>query len=416
MPSWPGWRGPLATGVAPDADPPIEWSEEKNIRWKVAIPGAGHSTPIVWGDHVFLTAAIPYGEAVEPVPDDAPGAHDNALVTRRQNFAVIAIDRRTGKTLWLRSVRKGLPPMGAHKTATLASQSPVTDGERVFAFFGSNGLYCLDFDGKLLWQLDLGDMRPKHGHGEGSSPVLHAGVLVIPWDHEGDSFVVALDAKTGKQRWRMARDEPSSWSSPIVVEHAGKAQVILAGTKRVRAYDLRTGEVVWECGGMSHNIVASPVAGQGLVVLASSYEKRVMLAIRLAGAKGDITGSKNVVWTRKRGTPYVPSPLLYGRWLYFLGHYQGVLSRVDVETGKAPSGPFRLPLYDIYASPVGAGGRVYVTDRDGTTVVLSHVEGKDVELLAKNTLEDRFSASAAVVGKALFLRGEKFLYCVQRAK
>ena len=411
---WGQWRGPMATGVAPHADPPTEWSEEKNLRWKVEVPGLGHSSPVVWGDRVFVTTAIPYGEAVPQVPDDMPGAHDNAPLTRQQEFAVLALARSDGRILWKRTLLKELPHAGGHATGTFASASPTTDGEHLFAYFGSRGLFALDLDGRLLWEKDLGDMRAKHGHGEGSSPVLHGNTLVVNWDHEGQSFVVALDKSTGKELWRTGREEVTSWSSPIVVEHGGRDQVIVAGTGRVRGYDLATGEVIWECGGLSHNIVASPVARQGMVFLGSSYEKRAMLAIRLEGAEGDISGTDRVAWMRRRSTPYVPSPLLYGEWLYFLNHYQGFLVRVRAETGEEPLRPFRLSgLYDVYSSPVGAAGRVYITGREGATLVFDHTK-EPPEFLVLNRLEDRFSASAAVVDGEIYLRGEHYLYCIAR--
>lgn len=252
-------------------------------------------------------------------------------------------------------------------------------------------------------------MQTLHGHGEGSSPALHDGTLIVNWDHEGSSFVVALDARTGKERWKVARDEVSSWSTPLVVEHQGRTQVIISATRRIRGYDLATGDVVWECGGLSRNVIASPVAAAGMVFAGSSYEKRAMLAIRLDGARGDITGTDRVVWTRDRDTPYVPSPLLYEDKLCFLRHYQGILSCVNARTGDTLYGPVRLPgIYDVYASPVGAAGRVYITSRDGTTLVLRH--GSAPEVLALNRLDDSFSASAAVAGGELFLRGEEYLY------
>src|SRR5262249_41971335 len=260
--------------------------------------------------------------------------------------------------------------------------------------------------GRLLWKKDLGEMHSKHGHGEGSSPALHGDTLVINWDHEGQSFLVALDKRTGKQRWRVARAEDTSWATPIVVEHQGMAQVIVPGTNRLRGYDLASGALIWECGGLSSNIVASPVAANGVVYAGSSYDTRAMLAIRLDGSKGDITGTNQIVWTRSRGTPYVPSPLLYGDSLYNLQHYQGTIVRLDVKTGVDQGGPFRLrAIGDVSASPVGAAGRVYITSRDGVTQVMSHGEPTP-KMLALNRLDDSFSASAALVGRELFLRGE----------
>jgi len=303
---WPQWRGPLGTGVAPQAQPPVEWSETKNVRWKTALPGKGHSTPIVVGDRIFLTTAIPYGEPVKPRLPSRPGAHDNLAMTYHHEYVVLAVSRGTGKILWQQTVHKDLPHEAGHVTASLASASPVTDGERVFASFGSRGLYCLDTAGKLLWKKDLGEMHTKHGHGEGSSPVLHGDTLVITWDHEEQSFLVALDKRTGQQRWRVARAEDTSWATPIVVEATKGSgpfptQVIVPGTNRLRGYDLASGTLIWECAGLSSNIVASPVAANGFVYAGSSYETRNLLAIRLEGAKGDITGTKHVIWSRRRG-------------------------------------------------------------------------------------------------------------------
>jgi len=266
-------------------------------------------------------------------------------------------------------------------------------------------------DGEPQWEKDLGEMQTKHEHGEGSSPALYGVTLVVNWDPEGQSFVAAFDKRTGRQRWRAARDEVTSWATPIVIEHAGKQQVIISGTHRVRGYDLATGALIWECAGLSANIVASPVAADGMVYAGSSYDKRALLAIRLDGAKGDITETDRVLWRRTRGTPYVPSPLLYGNSLYFLRHYQGILSRVDTTTGEDQGGPFRLGgLRDIYASPVAAADRIYITDRNGTTLVISHDDNPSV--LAQNRLDDSFSASAALVGNEIILRGEKNLYCI----
>ena len=408
---WPQWRGPLATGEAPNANPPIHWSETKNVHWKVALPGKGHSTPIIWHDRIFITTAIPYGEKVEPKYSQRPGAHDNWPVTQRHDFTVLALDRGTGKVVWEKSVYKTLPHEGGHFTASLASNSPVADGEHVFAFFGSHGLYCLDWGGALVWKTDLGEMHSKHGHGEGSSPVLHGDTLVVNWDHEEQSFIVAFDKRTGKQRWKVVRDEVTSWATPIVVLHEGSPQLIVSGTGRVRSYDLDSGKVLWECGGLSANIVASPVAANGMVFAGSSYEKRALFAVHLDGAKDDITGSEQVAWVRTTGTPYVPSPLLVGNSLYFLRHYQGILSRVNVKTGEDDGGPFRLgALRDVYASPVAASDRLYITDRSGTTQVISHSAAPEV--LAVNQLNDSFSASAAIVASEMFLRGERYLYCL----
>lgn len=254
-------------------------------------------------------------------------------------------------------------------------------------------------------------MDTLHAHGEGSSPALEGELLVVNWDHERGSFVTALDKQTGQVRWRVERDEATSWSSPLVTEHAGKRQVIVSATKRVRSYDLESGALLWECAGLARNVVATPVAGDGMVYVGNSYDKQAMFAVRLEGAQGDITGTSQVAWTLNRLTPYVPSPLLFGDTLYFLRHNQGVLSCLTAKTGEPKGGPFRLAgITTVFASPVGAMDRVYITDRDGTTVVFRH--GASPGLLAVNRLKDGFSASAALVDGEIYLRGERFLYCI----
>jgi outer membrane protein assembly factor BamB len=414
--SWPSWRGPLANGVAPHADPPVTWSETKNVRWKVSIPGKAHSSPIVFGDRIYLMSAVPVGEATSPVFDHAPGTHDNVGVTHRHQFVVLAVDRKDGRIVWQKSLREEFPHEGGHETGSLASNSPTTDGERLYAFFGSRGLYCLDLGGEVKWQKDLGRMNTLHAHGEGSSPVVYGDFLIVCWDQEDDSFLYAFDKRTGEQRWKVSRDEKTSWSTPLVVEHQGRPQVIVSATKRVRGYDLVTGTQLWECAGLTDNVVSSPVSANGMVIAGNSYYRQSMLAIRLDGAKGDITDTDRVAWRWNRLTPYVPSPLLYGDTLYFIRHIQNILSRVDPATGKTRGEPLRLDgLKDfIFSSPVGAADRIYVTGRDGNTVVLRHDRANAP--LAVNHLDDAFSATAALVDRELYLRGEKFLYCLAEPK
>lgn len=410
---WPQWRGPSANGVAPSANPPTVWSETNNVRWKIPLPGQGHASPIVFGDAVYVLAAVATGEAQKPVHDSAPGVHDSVPVTHRHQFVCLAISRRDGKVIWKRVLREEWPHEGGHETGSLASNSPVTDGERLYAFFGSRGLYCLDLKGAVQWEKNLGRMQTLHSHGEGSSPVLHGDTLIVCWDHEGDSFLYAFDKRTGQQRWKVPRDEKTSWSTPLVVEHEGRTQVIVSATKRVRGYDLATGKQIWECAGLTDNVVSSPVHdGHGLVISGNSYSQQAMVAIRLAGAKGDITGTDNVAWKLNRLTPYVSSPLLYGDTLYFLRHNQNILSRLEPATGKPRGEPLRLEgIGDfIFASPVGAAGRIYVTGRDGVTVVLRHDRGNAT--LAVNRLQDSFSASPALVEGEFYLRGQHFLYCL----
>jgi outer membrane protein assembly factor BamB len=410
---WRQWRGPLATGVSPDADPPIEWSETKNIRWKIALPGKGHSSPITSGDRVYVMAAAPVGEAQKPVFDSAPGVHDSIPVTHRHSYFVMALNAADGRTLWKTTVREEWPHEGGHSTGSPASNSPVTDGRFIYACFGSRGIFCIDTNGAVVWKAELGRMQTLHAHGEGSSPVLHGDTLFVNWDHETGSALYALDARTGKQRWKASRDEKTSWSTPVLATVGGRSQLIVSATTRIRGYDLETGKQLWECAGLTENVVASPVVYGDLLIAGNSYYAQSMLAIRLPGASGDVTDSTNVVWHIKRMTPYVASPLLYGDTLYYLRHNQNILVRLDPATGRMRDTPLRLEgIRDfIFASPVGAAGRIYVTARDGTTVVLRNdAENKP---LAVNRLEDSFSASAALDGRRLYLRGENNLYAIE---
>ena len=414
---WAQWRGPLGTGEAPNADPPTSWSATENVKWKTPIPGKGHSTPIVWGDIVFLTAAEAFGPKREPRFSGRPGAHDNAPVSQEHRFLVVAVNRTDGTIRWQKTVHQAWPLEGAHNTGSLASASCVTDGEFVWAHFGSYGLYCLDFDGEVVWKNMPGAMHTKHGHGEGSSPALANGTIVFNHDHEGQSFILALNAATGKETWKKQRSEVTSWSSPIVLDHDGVTQVIVAGTAAVRSYRLTDGKELWRCGGLSNNVVASPVSDGARVYVGSSYDTRAMFAITLNGAKGDITDSDRVAWFTRDRTPYVPSPLLYGGSIYYLRHYQNILTRREAASGVDKAGPFRIRgLRDIYASPVAAKNRIYISDRDGATVVFSHVadlENDVPRILWANTIDDRINASLALVGKQIFIRGEKRLYCIE---
>ncbi len=413
---WAQWRGPFGTGeAAASADPPLRWSESENVRWKTPLRGLGHSTPTVWNDHVFLTSALPVGDKFAPIPDNRPGSHNNLPVSQRHQYLVTAIDRKTGKPLWEKAVHENVPHEGGHESSSLATASLVTDGNYVYAYFGSHGLYCLDFEGKLVWERKFEPMHSKHGHGEGSSPALFNGLIAINRDQEEQSYLLVLDAKTGKEKWRANRQEVTSWSSPAFVTHDEQTQLVVAGSNRIRGYDPDSGDVIWECGGLSKNVVATPLYADGMLYAASSYDIRSLLAIELDGAKGDITGTEKVVWQTAERTPYVPSPLLYQGKLFFLRHYQGILTALDAKTGEEQVGPFRLPGFnEIYASPMAARDRIYIVSRGGATLI---IDSKNLpKVIGLNVLDDRFSASPIAVGRQLLLRGEKFLYCLEESK
>jgi outer membrane protein assembly factor BamB len=439
---WSAWRGPLGSGVAPEGDPPTEWSETKNIRWKVELPGPGHATPVVWGNRIYVLAAVRTEKQVER-PDsgveqsrlrpDTPafipavyqqgqqqdtqqrpprrrrGPMRSPKPTHIHQFVVLALDRGTGETIWKTVVREEVPHEAGHITASQASASPVTDGEHVWASFGSRGLYCLDKQGKVIWEKDFGDMSTRNEFGEGASPVIHEDTLVLNWDHEGESFIVALDKRTGEERWKVARDEPTSWATPLVVEDGERTLVAVSGSNRVRAYELKTGKIVWESGGLGLNCIPTPVADGNRVFVMSGYREAAGLAIRYPGAKGDITDSDAIAWRIDSGLSYVPSPLLYDGKLYFLERFSGMLSSYDLATGKELYTKQRIEgVGNIYASLVGAKGRIYILDRDGKAIVFRH--GEKFEQLAENKLDDAFDASPVIIGKEMILRGHKYLY------
>lgn len=402
----------MATGVAPHADPPLTWSETENVRWKVAVPGSGSSTPIVWKDLVFVVTAIPEPSAESVAPQSAAGGFGGMTVAGgvSQRFTVLAYDRATGQVRWQDSPRVQVPHEGHHRDHGYASASPITDGEHLIVHFGSFGTYGYDLEGRLLWEKDLGDMQTRNSFGEGSSPALHGDTVVLLWDHEGSDFLVALDKRTGRELWRQERDEPTGWSTPLVVDYGGRTQVVVNGSNRVRGYDLGSGEPLWECGGQTVNAIPTPVAGAEVVYVTSGFRGNALQAIRL-DARGDVTDSAALIWSFHRYTPYVPSPLLYEGLLYLHSGNNAQLSIFGASDGKRHLEAERLDgLRGIYASPVGAAGRVILLGRDGGALVVRHAPR--LEVLAVNRLDDGFDASPALVGREMFLRGRQHLYAI----
>jgi outer membrane protein assembly factor BamB len=396
---WPWWRGPLGNGVSPDGDPPLRWSETQNVRFKLALDGDGLATPVVWGDRIYvLSSRCLEGESGK---------------LAKQRYVVTTYDRKDGSLVWQRMATERVPHEGHHQESGWATASPVTDGERLYAHFGSAGTFAYTLAGELAWKVDLGDMTTRLGYGEGSSPALWGDTLVVNWDHEGESFIVALDKKTGAERWRKPRPgELTSWSTPLVREHEGRVHVIVPGSGRTRGYDLRTGEVLWSLAGLGENAIPTPTYDAGILYLASGKrDSPRMLAVDLKGARGELDGTPAVRWTRHRDTPYVSTPLLYRGQLYFFKHVLSLLTSVDAATGALRFSE-RVSLGNVFASPVAAAGRIYLLDRDGKALVLA--AGPKLEVLAENRLEDGFDASPVVVGNDLYLRGRRFLYALRR--
>ena len=412
--NWPHWRGPNATGVAPKADPPITWDAKTNIKWKAPLPGRGSATPIIWGDHVFIVTAIKTDRAVDP--KDLPKVDPTLKVkTTAPNvyyqFVVLCFDRKTGKQLWKHQAAERVPHEGHHASHSYAAGSPTTDGKFLYVSFGSFGTYCYDFAGKLQWQRDLGRLQTRLGWGEAVTPVIHGDSLLLNWDQEKDASLICLDARTGATKWQTKRDDKTSWNTPLVVEHKGQTQVIVNGTKRIRSYDLKTGTEIWECAGMTTNAIPSPVTANGIAYVMSGYGGASAVAVPL-DSKGDLGTDGKVVWRGNKGTPYVPSPLLAGGRLYFTQANVAMYTILDIKTGQPLLDRERLPdVTSFYASPIAAAGRIYLTDRSGTTLVLK--QSDRLEVLTTNKLDDPIDASPVAVGRQLFLRGEQYLYCIE---
>ncbi|GAA4421577.1 PQQ-binding-like beta-propeller repeat protein [Bremerella cremea] len=463
------------------AKPPVEWSEEKNIVWKVEVPGKGSASPVIWGDKLFLLTAVaaegaedakpmeegPMGppagdrDPLQPLnppgapprlgPGDRPGAPGGPqrpegearprgprgpgqggpgrggpgggrggfgrgeAPTTPVDFTVICFDKKTGEQLWSQVAIQAVPHESGHNTNTFASGSAVTDGKLLIAFFGSRGVYCYDLDGNLKWKKDLGKQQTRNAFGEGSTPALYEDTLIVPWDHEGDSYVMALDANTGDELWKVPRDEPTTWSTPIVTEFQGTTQVILNGSPMVRSYDVKTGNLIWECSGQAANPIATPIIYDDKAICMTGYRGYAVYSINL-DAKGDVSKSDDAIaWSRSDVGPYIASATLLNDRLYVTKSRDGVIYCLDAKTGETIYGPERLPeASTLYSSLVGADGKVYVCDRDGTTVVLDG--GPEFKVLATNQLDEGIDASPALIGSQIFIRGDKHLYCIEQAK
>lgn len=421
---WPYWRGPAADGMAV-GDAPVTWSDTENVRWKTDIPGLGHSSPVVWGDFIFLTTAIrtgtPAPAAAIPAPEAAAqggrsrGPGGGSGPQAEHSFDVLALDRKTGKILWQRTAKTAVPHEGGHNTyGSFASNSPVTDGRRVYAFFGSRGMYCYDFSGKLVWQRDFGvQLRMRMAFGEGMAPVLHGDRLVLVFDHEGDSFMAVLDKNTGKDIWRVSRDEKTNWAAPLVTVVNKRTEVIVAGSNKVRSYDLETGKVIWECAGLGANTIPQPVRQDDLVFVMTGYRNPMLMAIRL-GREGDLTGTDAIVWSQTRGNSYTPSPVIYDNKFYAVTD-NGMVSCYNARTGEPYYHQVRLPkTYSFKSSPVGANGKLYLATENEDVVVLRM--GEKFEVLATNTMTDQvFIATPAVTGGEIFLRSKTTLFCIRKS-
>lgn len=409
--AWPHWRGPAHNGVAP-GPVPLTFSDTQNVRWKVEIPGRGMSTPVVAGDRLFFTTAIPTGKKAAAAPAGGGRAGGGVGAGDEHRLEVLAVDRATGRIAWQRTATTATPHEGYHHLyGSFASNAPATDGQRVYAFFGSRGLFVYDLNGKLLWQKDPGiRMAMRLAFGEGSGVVVDDGKVFLQYDHQEAGAIIALNAADGKELWRAPRAESSSWSTPLVVNHNGARQLVVTADTKVKAYDVQSGKVVWEVAGLGMNPIPQPIQSGDSVILMSGYRNPKVMSVKL-GRTGDLTGTDAVTWEGTRGTSYTGTPALHDGRLYVFAD-NGLLTVFNAATGEPHYLTARLPKpYTVKASPLVVGDRVYLATEEGDVVVVK--AGNQMEILATNTLADQsFIASPIAVGNELYLRSRTHLFRV----
>ena len=418
---WPQFRGPSGRGVATNANLPEHWSATENVAWKTEIPGHGWSSPIVWGDRVFLTTAVSSGETEPPKKGLYFGGERRDAPRPEHAWKVLCLDLTSGKVRWERVVHQGKPAGPIHVKNTYASETPVTDGERVYACIGNVGVFCLDFEGRPVWSETFEPHKTAHGWGTAGSPVYYRNRLYVVNDNDEQSYLLALDAATGKELWRTPRDEKSNWSTPFVWENEKRTEIVTAGSGKVRAYDL-DGQQLWWFKGMSSITIGTPYAADGSLYISSGYvgdRARPLYAIR-PGGSGDIslepgqTNNASIAWCQPTAGPYNPTTLDYDRILYVL-YDRGVVSAFNAQTGALLYEKERLPEgLHFTSSPWASNGRVFCLNEDGVTFVVR--AGEKFELLHTNKLaeDDMCLATPALAGDRLLIRTAARLYCIRK--
>ncbi|MEZ6147848.1 MAG: PQQ-binding-like beta-propeller repeat protein [Planctomycetaceae bacterium] len=418
--NWPQFRGPGARGVADGANLPDSWSTTENVRWKAEVPGRGWSSPIVWGDRIFLTTCINTGVTEEAKKGLYFGGNRDEKPTTVHEWKVLCLSLSNGEQMWEHTVHEGVPEKPLHIKNSYASETPVTDGKHVYAYFGNVGLFCLDLEGNEVWSNQFPAVETRYSWGTAASPVLHENRLYIVNDNDEQSVLLAIDKATGNEVWRIERDEKSNWATPYIWENDLRTEIITPGSGKTRAYDL-DGNLLYEFGGASSITIATPYAAHGLLYLSSGYvmdERKPVWALK-PGASGDITldeeetSNNAIVWTQKQAAPYNPTTLVYGDQMYVLLD-RGFFASYDAKTGNEIYEIQRLPKGRAFtASPWAADGKIYCLNEYGTTFVIK--AGPEFELLGTNDLaeEDMSMATPAIVGNKLLIRTDKRVYCIE---
>jgi len=419
---WPQFRGPSASGIGDGSKPPLHWDAAKgtHIAWSTEIPGLADSSPIVWGDQVFVTTAIS-SDPKQTFRTGLYGDTDSVNDSTPHQWKVLALDRKTGKILWEQTAHEGVPKTKRHPKSSQASPSPVTDGKVVVAYFGSEGLYAYATAGKPLWKKDLGVQNagwffdPDSEWGAGSSPVIYKNMVIVQCDRQQDSFIAAFDLKDGRELWRTARAEIPTWGTPTIVPAKDHTEVATNGTKAIRGYDADTGKQLWTLGPNSEVTCTTPVSWQGLIFVTAGYPPvQPIYAIKI-GSTGDLTlkdgkeSSDAIAWSKQRGGVYLPSPIVYADQLYTVSN-NGIMNAYDPKTGNKV---FQQRIGEggsFVASPIAGGGRLYVASEDGDVYVVK--AGPQYELLAKNLIGEPILATPALAGDLLLVRGARHLFAI----
>ena len=420
--NWPQWRGPQGQGVSAEVSFPLDWSVTTHVVWKTPIAGRGHSTPVIWGNRLFLTTAVE-GATVpgHKAPEHFDGSNvflhpDSVGVDRSNTLKVIALDAGSGKTVWEQVAYDGPMFDNRHKRSSYASTTPVTDGERVYVHFGPEGTYAYDFAGKLAWKTTVGQLKTM-GLGVGASPILHRDLLILQCDEDSgqQSFIAALDTRTGREVWRARRDVQVSWSTPVLVDVpaargvAAHTELVTNGNEWIVAYDPATGRELWRIAGVKSNAIHTPLVGEGLVIVTAGFPERRVIAIRPGGPSTQ-PASDRIAWTYDKGTAYVVSPILYKGLVYLLND-RGVITALDARTGAVVYEGGRIPKPATFmGSPVAFGDHVLLTSEDGETFFVK--AGPTHAVTRTNSIDEPVYASLALANGRIFIRGERNLFAI----
>jgi len=416
---WPQFRGPDSNQLTKEKNLPEEWGEGINIEWTYKLSGRGWSTPIVWGDKVFFSSAVLKDPSLQWEEQEGEERRLINPSDAEYRWEICCLDADSGKELWKRIAYEGTPRVPTHRDNTYASETPVTDGKRIYVYFGMIGLFVYDYDGNLVWGKDFGEYALRGNWGTSTSPVLYKNTLYMQIDNEDNSFLAALDAETGDEKWRVQRDEKSNWSTPLIWKNKFRTELVTGG-KVSRSYDPETGALLWELNMRGGRDIASPVADNNMIYVGNEMRRDgggFLFAVK-AGAKGDITPeegastSSGVVWSLSGSGMEMASPLLYEGLIYLVERRRGMIFCYKADSGEPVYQSTRVPdAGPFWASPWAVNGRIYCMDERGTTHVIR--AGEEFEVLARNKLDDKFWASQAIANKSYYFRGVEYLYCVR---